>query len=53
MNVEIIGKMYRTVVRPALVYGAETWALKKTQEKKLEFLFLEVDCCAKLKSLAG
>ena len=27
---------YRTVVRPALMYGAETLALKKTQEKKLE-----------------
>ena len=30
------GKLYRTVVRPALMYGAETWALKKAQEKKLE-----------------
>ena len=30
------GKVYRTVVRPALMYGAETWALKKAQEKKLE-----------------
>ena len=28
--------MYRTVVRPALVYGAETLALKKAQEKKLD-----------------
>ena len=26
---------YRAVVRPALVYGADTWALKKAQEKKL------------------
>ena len=25
---KIKGKVYRTVVRPALVYGAETWALK-------------------------
>ena len=30
------GKVYRTVVRPALMYEAETWALKKAQEKKLE-----------------
>ena len=30
------GKVYRTVVRPALMYGAETWALKKAQENKLE-----------------
>ena len=27
------GKGVRTVVRPALMYGAETWALKKAQEK--------------------
>ena len=28
--------MYITVVRPALMYGAEAWALKKTQEKNFE-----------------
>ena len=41
INVTIKGKVYRTVVRPALIYGtiiygAETWALKKAQENKLE-----------------
>ena len=36
MNVKFKGKVYRTVVRPALMYVVETWALKKTQEKKLE-----------------
>ena len=36
MNMKVKGKVYRTVVRPALMYGAETWALKKAQEKKLE-----------------
>ena len=36
MNVTIKGKVYRTVVRLALMYGAETWALKNAQEKKLE-----------------
>ena len=35
---KIKGKVYRTVVIPALMYGAETWALKKAQEKKLEVL---------------
>ena len=30
------GKEYRTAVRPTLMYGAETWALKKAQEKKAE-----------------
>ena len=36
MNVKIKGKVYRTVVRPALMYAAEILALKKAQEKKLE-----------------
>ena len=36
INVKIKGKVYRTVVRPALVYGAETWALEKAQENKFE-----------------
>ena len=36
MNAKIKGKVYRTVVRPALMYGAETWALKQAQENKLE-----------------
>ena len=26
------GQVYRKVVRPALMYGAETWALKTAQE---------------------
>ena len=30
------GKVYNTVVRPAMMYGAETWAVKKTQQKKLD-----------------
>ena len=32
MNVKIKGKVYRKVVRPALLYGAETWLLKKESE---------------------
>ena len=39
------GKMYKTVVRPAMMYGAETWAdgtdtwtVKKTHEKKLDIV---------------
>ena len=30
------GKVYRTVIRPALMYRAETPALKKAQERKFE-----------------
>ena len=36
MNLKIKGKVYRTVVRSALMYGAQTWALKEAQENKLE-----------------
>ena len=30
------GKVYKKVVRPAMMYGAETWAVTKAQEKKLD-----------------
>ena len=36
INMKTNMKVYRTVVRPALMYGAETRALKKAHEKKLE-----------------
>ena len=36
MNVNIKGKVYITVVRPALVCCADTWALAKAHEKKLQ-----------------
>ncbi len=33
---KINGKVCRTVIRPALAHGAETWALKKAHEQKLD-----------------
>ena len=30
------GKVYKTVVRPAMIYSVEAWAGKKAQEKKLD-----------------
>ena len=37
MKVKIKGKVYKTIVGPAMVYGAETlWAVKKVHEKKME-----------------
>ena len=35
INVKLKGKVYKTAVRPAMLYGAETWASKKAQESKL------------------
>lgn len=36
MNARMKGKIHKTVVRPAMMYGAETWGLKKVHEKRLE-----------------
>ena len=36
MPVRLQGKVYKTVVRPALLYGAETWATTRGQEAQLE-----------------
>ena len=30
------GKVYKMFVRPAMMYGAETWVVKKAREKKLD-----------------
>ena len=35
MPVKLKGKVYNTVVRPALFYGAETWATTRGQETRL------------------
>ena len=35
ISLRVKGKIHKTVVRPAMMYGAETWAVKKAQEKKL------------------
>ena len=36
ISLRVKGKVYKTVVRPAMMYGAETWAVKNAQEKKLD-----------------
>ena len=35
MPVGLKGKVYRMVVRPAVLYGVECWCIKKTQVQKL------------------
>ena len=34
--IAIKGKVYRTMVRPVLMYGAEAWTLKRSEEECLE-----------------
>ena len=36
MPVKLKVKVYKTVIRPAMLYGAETWATTKRQEKRIE-----------------
>ena len=36
LRVKYPGKVYKTVIRPAMIYGAETWAVNKAQEKELD-----------------
>ena len=36
ISLRVKWKVYNTVVRPAMMYGAETWAVKKAHEKKLD-----------------
>ncbi|KAK3567131.1 hypothetical protein QTP86_010162 [Hemibagrus guttatus] len=50
VSARIKGKVYRTVVRPAMLYGLETMSLRKRQESELEVAelkmlrFVDVDC---------
>ena len=36
MPVKLKGNVYKTVIRQAMLYGAETWATMKRQEKRIE-----------------
>ena len=36
VNVKAKGKVFKAVVRPAMLYGAEAWGSKRAQEKKLD-----------------
>jgi len=36
MPVAVKGKVYRTMVRPVLVCGSETWTMKRREEERLE-----------------
>ena len=35
-RIRVKGKVYKTVITPPMMYGAESWAVKKAQEKKLD-----------------
>ena len=36
MPVAVKGKVYRTKVRPVLIYGSETWTMKRHEEECLQ-----------------
>ena len=36
MSVKLKGRVYKIVIRPALLYGAETWASTRGQETRLD-----------------
>ena len=42
ISLRVKGKVYKTVVRPAMMYSAETWAVNKAQEKKLDVAEMSV-----------
>ncbi|KAK3575415.1 hypothetical protein QTP86_026242 [Hemibagrus guttatus] len=52
ISARIKGKVYRTVVRPAMLYGLETVSLRKRQESELEYtLNVTRDIVRSLKTL--
>ena len=36
MPVAVKGKVYRTMVRPLLIYASETWTMKRREEEHLQ-----------------
>ena len=42
ISLGVEGKVYKTVVRPAMMCGDDTWAAKKAQEKKLDHCVAEM-----------
>ena len=38
------GKVFKVAVRPAMTFGAETWNIKKAQEKKLDVAEMKILC---------
>ncbi|XP_047000687.1 uncharacterized protein LOC124616424 [Schistocerca americana] len=36
VSIGLKGKVYKSVVRPAMIYGAETWPIAEAQERKME-----------------
>jgi len=36
MPIAVKGKVYRTMIRPVLIYGSEAWTLRRREEERLE-----------------
>ena len=43
ISLRVGGKVYKKVVRPAMMFGAETWAVKKAREKKVDVAVVKMD----------
>lgn len=43
MNGRIKGEIYKTVLRPVMLYGAETWASKSHRKRK--WMWTKSKCC--------
>jgi hypothetical protein len=43
ISTKVKGKIFK-VVRPAMTYSAETWAIKKTQEMKMNVAEMKIAC---------
>ena len=43
ISLRVKGKVYKTVVRPAVMYGAETWAVTESTREEVEMRMFKMD----------
>jgi len=44
MPIAVKGKVYRTMIRPVLIYGSEAWTLRRREEERLERTEMRKSC---------
>jgi len=50
MKSRIISRNTKTLIRPVLTYGAETWVLSKQDEHYLSIYFIQTNSCTLFKT---